>query len=188
MLAVCLCDANVLYPSTLRDLLLRLALERVIQVRTTEKILDETFRNLQTNRPDLDPARLQRTRALMIGALPDLIVTGYEARIDQLTLPDRDDRHVLAAAIAARAEILVTSNLKDFPAEALAPHGITAEAPDEFLTGLLDVAGTQVVSVARDMATAWRAPDATIEQVLDSLSTHAPRAAARVRNKLRDEA
>lgn len=66
MLVVALCDANVLYPNTLRDFLLRLGLEHVIQVRTTEQILDEAFGNLETNRPDLEPARFQRTRKLMV--------------------------------------------------------------------------------------------------------------------------
>ena len=92
-------DANVLYPSTLRDVLIRVGLARLVQPKWTERILDEVFRNLRTNRPDLEPSRLDRTRRLMNDAIRDVTVTGYEYLIDQLELPDPDDRHVLAAAI-----------------------------------------------------------------------------------------
>lgn len=185
MLVVALCDANVLYPNTLRDFLLRLGLERVIQVRTTEQILDEAFGNLETNRPDLEPARFKRTRELMVRAMPDLLVTGYQDRIDQLSLPDPDDRHVLAAAIAAEAEIIVTSNLKDFPASVLAPLGIGAQSPDDFLSGLHDFAAFEMVSVVTDIAAAWRSPDATVAGVLDSLAIQTPRAVELMRTTLR---
>jgi len=67
----------------------------------------------------------------------DALVTGYEELIDGLHLPDPDDRHVLAAAIRGRADVIVTCNLKDFPAGALKSYGIEAQHPDEFLLNLL---------------------------------------------------
>lgn len=63
----------------------------------------------------------------------DCIVEGFEVLIDSLELPDPKDRHVLAAAIKGRAELIVTTNLRDFPANALSPWGIEAQHPDEFL-------------------------------------------------------
>ena len=108
-------DACVLYPATLRDLLIRLAQTGLVRARWSELILDEVFTNLTANRPDLDPERLARTRHLMDAAIPDVTVTGHEYLIDQLTLPDPDDRHVLAAAIHAGADLIVTANLTDFP-------------------------------------------------------------------------
>jgi len=63
-------------------------------------------------------------------------VTGHEALIPDLSLPDPDDRHVLAVAIAARASVIVTWNLRDFPARALEPHGVSCRSPDDFLTNL----------------------------------------------------
>src|SRR5450759_1201889 len=105
MTFVVIYDANVLYPSTLRDVLIRLAQTGLVQAKWTETILDET--------------RLQRTRNLMNLAVRDAVVTGYEPLIGSLNLPDLDDRHVLAAAIRARAQIIVTFNLRDFPPEAL---------------------------------------------------------------------
>ena len=68
-------DANVLYPSTLRDVLIRVGLARLVQPKWTERILDEVFRNLRTNRPDLEPSRLDRTRRLMNDAIRDVTVT-----------------------------------------------------------------------------------------------------------------
>ncbi|MGH3439915.1 MAG: PIN domain-containing protein, partial [Sciscionella sp.] len=101
-------DANVLYPSTLRDLLIRIAQAGLVQAKWTNQILDETFQNLAANRPDLDTDKLQRTRELMCQAVRDCLVVGYEPLIDVLDLPDPDDHHVLAAAIKARAQVIVT--------------------------------------------------------------------------------
>lgn len=122
-------DANVLYPSTLRDVLIRVGLARLAYPKWTDQILDEVFRNLRANRPDLDPARLDRTRRLMNDAIRDVTVVGYEHLIDQLDLLDADDRHVLAAAIHAEAQVIVTRNLRDFPADRLSTWGVEAQHP-----------------------------------------------------------
>ena len=133
MTFVVIYDANVLYPSTLRDVLIRLAQTGQVQAKWTETILDETFRSLHAKRPDLDETRLQRTRNLMNLAFRDAVVTGYEPLIGSLHLPDLDDRHVLAAAIRARAQMIVTFNLSDFPTEVLADWDVEAKHPDDFL-------------------------------------------------------
>ena len=52
---------------------------------------------------------------------PDALVVGFEPLIDGLTLPDADDRHVLAAAIRGQADVIITQNLKDFPREEPGP-------------------------------------------------------------------
>lgn len=129
-------DANVLYPSTLRDVLIRVGVARLVHPKWTDRILDEVFRNLRANRPDLDPERLDRTRRLMNDAIRDVTVTGYEHLISRLDLPDLNDRHVLAAAIHAEAQVIVTRNLRDFPADWRAlggrprrPHGATRTRP-----------------------------------------------------------
>lgn len=126
-------DANVLYPSMLRDILLRLAGSGNFRARWTDKILDEVFRNLKSNRPDLDPTKLDRTRNLMRQAVDDCLVTGYEDLVESLCLPDRDDRHVLAAAIRRGAQVIVTENKRDFPKTRLEPFDIEAQSADEFL-------------------------------------------------------
>ncbi len=121
-------DASVLHPSTVRDLLIRIAQAGLVQARWTDGILDETFRSIVRRRPGLDPQRLERTRSLMNAAIRDVLVVGHEPLIGAVELPDPDDRHVLAAAIKARAQIIVTSNLKDFPPGALAPWNIEAKS------------------------------------------------------------
>lgn len=142
-------DANVLYPASLRHLLIWLAVVETFDARWTATIQDEWTRNLLHNEPRLDPARLARTRQLMDAHIPDGLVTDYEARIAGLTLPDPDDRHVLAAALHCGASIIVTSNLKDFPTAVLAPLGIEALHPDRFVRRLFDENPDAVIEAAR---------------------------------------
>lgn len=117
-------DARVLYPSLICNLLMYLGTERLVSVRWTAAIHDEWTRNLLEARPDLPPERLVRTRRSMETALPDAEADGFEHLITGLSLPDPDDRHMLAAAIHAGAELIVTQNLKHFPAGALTPDAL----------------------------------------------------------------
>jgi predicted nucleic acid-binding protein len=125
-------DACVLYPAPLRDLLLELAISELFAAKWTETIHDEWIRGLLRSRPELKE-KLHNTRRLMNEAVPDALVENFEPLIDGLKLPDANDRHVLAAAIKCNAQIIVTSNLKDFPPESLEPYGIEAMHPDEFI-------------------------------------------------------
>lgn len=122
-------DACVLYPARLRDLLIRIARTGIVRARWTGEILDECFRSILESRPDLDEAALKRTRELMMKAVPDCMVTGYQDLIEGLTLPDEDDRHVVAAAIRTSAQAIVTLNLDDFPSDVLGSLGIEAQTP-----------------------------------------------------------
>ena len=131
-------DACVLYPAPLRDLLMQLALSDLFSARWTNQIHDEWIRNVLANRPELKRHQLERTCRLMNAHVLDSLVTGYENLIDALTLPDPDDRHVLAAAIRSGADVIVTYNLDDFPKRVLHPLGIEAQHPDLFVTRLLD--------------------------------------------------
>lgn len=162
-------DANVLYPSTLRDLLIRIAQAGLVQAKWTNQILDETFEHLATNRPDLDTDKLQRTRELMCQAVRDCLVTDYEPLMDALALPDPDDRHVLAAAIKARAQVIVTHNLKDFPAAVLEQWNVEAKHPDDFLLDQIDLNRQAVYGAVQRIADSWRNPAGTIHDVLASL-------------------
>ena len=129
-------DACVLYPAPLRDFLMWLALSGLYRARWTEEIHCEWKRNLLKNRPDLTIEQLDRTSQLMDLAIPDACVDSYEDLIVGLSLPDDDDRHVLAAAIRCGADVIVTFNLKDFPIRSLEPFGIEAQHPDEFVENL----------------------------------------------------
>ncbi|WP_310963370.1 PIN domain-containing protein [Nocardioides terrisoli] len=178
---VVLYDANVLYPATLRDVLIRVATSGLAQAKWTDRILDEVFRNLGANRPDLKATLLARTRTLMSESIRDVSVSGYEGLIENLTLPDPDDRHVLAAAIKAKAQVIVTANLKDFPSEVLASWDIEARHPDDFLVDQFHLDALTLHRVVDDIAAAWRDKGASASDVLDSLERDAPRAAAILR-------
>jgi predicted nucleic acid-binding protein len=162
-------DACVLYPSTLRDLLIRIAQSGLVQAKWTDAILDETFRSLIRDRPDLDPAKLQRTRELMAGAVRDVLVVGYEPLIEAVTLPDPGDRHVLAAAIRARAQLIVTHNLRDFPAECLTPWDVEAISPDDFVRAQIDLDRDIVYAAITRIADSWRNPPGSVNDVLAQL-------------------
>lgn len=119
---------------------MHVAMTDLYRAKWTDAIHDEWTRNVLKDRPDLTPEQLQRTRDLMNAHVRDCLVTGYETLIDAITLPDPKDRHVLAAAIRAGADVIVTFNLKDFPENDLKPYGIEAQHPDDFLTFQLDLA------------------------------------------------
>jgi predicted nucleic acid-binding protein len=154
-------DANVLYSAALRDLWMRLALEGAYVPRWTEQIHDEWTRNVLLNRPDLTLEQLRRTRQLMDRHAEGSLVQGYEHLIPVLSLPDPDDRHVLAAAIAAEASVIVTFNGRDFPPAALEPHGIAAVDPDDFALSLLQSAPAAFVAAVRAQLAALVNPPRT---------------------------
>jgi hypothetical protein len=163
-------DANVLYPSTLRDVLIHVALSGLVQAKRTDEILDEAFRNLQANRPDLKPAQLLRTRELLSSAVRDCMITGYNGLIDAVdSSVDAGDRHVVAAAIQARAQIIVTFNLKHFPTDALAAWDIEAKHPDDFLLDQFHLDAIAVHQAVQAVSDSWRNPPGTADDVLDSL-------------------
>ncbi len=161
-------DACVLYPAPLRDLLLRLALTDLFRARWTERIHEEWTRSVLKDRPDLSAPQIQRTRELMNLAVPDCLVTGFEGFIENLDLPDPDDRHVLAAAIRCQAGVIVTYNLTDFPQAALASHGIDAQHPDDFVSHLHDLAPAAVCAAVRDQREALKNPPRSVRELLDT--------------------
>lgn len=169
MAFVVLYDASVLYPAALRDLLVRLAGKDLFQAKWSDTILDETVSAILRDRPDLSARQLQRTRDLMVEAVRDCLVTGYERLIDSVDLPDPDDRHVLAAAIRAGAQVIVTANSRDFPADRLAPFGIEAQSSDDFVMYVLDLNAARVVGALHEQAAALKDPPRAVEEVLDTL-------------------
>lgn len=163
-------DANALYPNVLRDILIRLAQTGIFHAHWTEQILDEVFHNARSNRPDLDPNKLRRTRTLICEAVDDCLVTEYENLIKMVSLPDPDDRHVLAAAIRCGARVIVTENKQDFPSSETDKYGIAIQGADEFLCSQIQKSSTLVHQSVADAATAFRNPTRTVDEVLDALA------------------
>jgi predicted nucleic acid-binding protein len=131
-------DANVLFGTRLRSLILELAKTGLFRARWSEDIHAEWMAAVVEKRPDLSIADLEPTRRAMDAAVPDCLVSGYEQLMPALELPDLNDRHVLAAAIVGKASVIVTFNRNDFPPTAVDRYGIHIKHPDEFL---LDIDG-----------------------------------------------
>jgi hypothetical protein len=129
-----LLDANILYSAPMRDIFLQLAVADLFQVKWTQDIHCEWIEALLKKEPHRKRTDLERTRRLMDLATRDCLIYGYEPLISSLNLPDPRDRHVLAAAIVGRCDVIVTQNLKDFPCDALSSYGIEAQHPDDFLS------------------------------------------------------
>lgn len=162
-------DACVLYPAPLRDFLMWLGLSGRFRARWSAEIHDEWKRNVLKNRPDLTAEQLDRTSDLMDRAIPDALVTGHEILVAGLTLPDPDDRHVLAVAIRCHASVIVTFNEKDFPAEVLQLFGLEAQHPDVFVENLFDLDQAAVVAAAQRQRQQLKNPAMDVDRYLDVL-------------------
>lgn len=127
------------------------------------------FTALLRDRPNLDATKLDRTRTLMGMAVRDWRVTGYEPLIDSLKLPDPDDRHVLAAAIRAGAQVIVTANLRDFPPSDVRPWDIEVQSPDEFVRDQISLNRPAVYAAVQQIADSWLRPPGSVDDVLDRL-------------------
>lgn len=162
-------DACVLYPAPLRDLLLELALSGLFKAHWTAAIHDEWIRAVLRDRADLTPGQLAHTRELMDAHSEDSLVEDYECLIDGLNLPDSDDRHVLAAAIRCRADAIVTFNLKDFPAQALAEVGIEAIHPDDFIVYQFDLHAAKAYLAAKRIRARLKSPPRSAAEYVERL-------------------
>lgn len=161
-------DANVLVGNSQRDLMVRIAQTGLVQAKWTDRILDEAMAAVQKSRPDIPSERLQRVRGLMIEAVPDCIISGYEPLIEGLHLRDPDDHHVLAAAIKAGAQVIVTAD-KDFTLEDLAPWNIEAKHPDEFVLDQIDINDRVIWACVQQIANSRKQRPETVEDVLGQL-------------------
>lgn len=141
------------------------------RAKWSDAVQEEWIRSVLANRPDLTRAQLERTRDLMNSHVRDALVTDFEQLIDILELPDPNDRHVLAAAIKGRADLIVTINLKDFPADMLARWGIEAQHPDEFLMHQFHLSQPAFLEAVRTVRLRLKNPPKSVEDYLDTLRT-----------------
>lgn len=162
-------DACVLYPAPLRDLLMHLALTDLYRAKWTEEIHNEWMKNVLAARQDLTRDQLERTRNLMNSSVRDCLVTGYEFLIPTLQLPDDNDHHVLAAAIRSQSSVILTFNLKDFPADELEKFDVEALHPDEFISDLIDLNPARVLAAVARHRQSLKNPPKTTDEYLDTL-------------------
>lgn len=149
--------------------MIQLALTGVYRARWTHEINEEWTRNLIKNEPQLNPAKIQATADLMNRVVRDSLIEDYQDLIPSFTLPDPGDRHVMAAAVKARADVIITFNLRDFPDSALKPYVLEAVHPDNFI---LDVANLSPASALAAARACWQRrgrPPITWDEYLSSL-------------------
>lgn len=163
-------DTSVLFPFSVMDLLLALSENAVHQVFWTEHLLTEWERVIVR-----EHRRTPETAASVVAAIRESFADSeitrarYEHLIDEMPGNDPDDRPHMAAAVAARVDVLVTNNLADFPAEALFERGVRVVDPDTYLCELLhDEAEELVVTVLR-LASEKTRPPRTPEDLLQAL-------------------
>lgn len=165
-------DACALYPARLRDTLLRSAERRLYRPQWSADILEELRRNLVEN-AQVSEFKAQRLLDTMREAFQYAAVDGYQQLISAMpTKPE--DRHVAAAAVVSHCQVIVTMNLRHFPADALALLGIEPQSPDTFLMHLYDLHPQVMQSVISDLVKGLTRPPLSAEQVLTQLSKCAP--------------
>ncbi len=151
-------DASVLYPEPIRSLLLWIAAQGALDPFWTERILDETRRNLLEERA-LSPEQWERLRAAMLASFPDAMLDQAAANAIEHEMPNHEkDRHVLAAAVAGNVELVVTNNLKHFKQADLKGVGVHVLNPDQFLCELLDASPSFVMEALENHAATMRNP------------------------------
>ncbi len=152
-------DACVLIPMPLCDTLLRAAEASLYRFHTSEQILEETARNLAKilgKRNKLEPKIAEQKAHKRVRqikqAFPESLIEPKK-EIIKILKNDPKDRHVLAAAIEAKADTIVTSNLSDFPQNTLKPYKIKAVSPDEFLVELVELSGkAKLINILKQQA------------------------------------
>lgn len=126
-------DACVLYPTVLREIVLGVARAGLITPLWSERLLEEWARTAARNGGAVDATLTRGAIAGLAVTFPDAIQPEDTALEGQLWLPDHGDIHVLATAITARADQIMTLNLRDFPLRELASHRVVAIHPDAAL-------------------------------------------------------
>ncbi len=182
-------DANVLYPAPVRDLLLHIGTEELYQPKWSDKIQQEWTRNLLAKRPDLKKKSLAATCKWMDVVFPDAQTRLYDLPKDPVNLPDKDDIHIIEAAIHTGARWIITFNLKDFPSKVLAKYGIEAIHPDDFVCKLIDQSPSEILKAFKNQVAILRKPAKTADEVLLVLKKCGlPKTEKKLRHLLRDSA
>lgn len=160
-------DTNVIFPIEIRDLLFWFAHYELYTPKWSENIFDE-WKRVMLRKGISETEALKRVGKAN-QAFPDALVQNYDGLIADLKLPDKDDCHVLAAAIRTNANVIVTNNLKDFPEDYLDSFGLKVKSADDFLTDIIDLNQDKAIEAFKEMVLNRKNPAMDEYQVLESL-------------------
>ena len=167
-------DSCVLYDSLLRDLLLKIAEKELYQPIWSDEIFDEVKRNLIV-RPNVTEEKVDRLLSVMKSAFPEAMCTSNSKSIElQNTNIDNKDKHVVSTAICSNAQVIITNNLKHFPADDLNSFTVEAQTPDQFLTNIWYLSYRLVIDVYKDLEASYKNPPYPREQLLSMLEKRVP--------------
>lgn len=176
-------DTCTLFGAYLCDTLLRLAEAEAFRPLWSADVLAELDRILRER--GLPEAAVTRRTSEMRRVFPDAEVTGYEPLIASMTC-DQKDRHVLAAAVRARAEVLVTFNLRDFPEGSTSAYDVQVVDTDSFLLDQLDLYPGFVMGSLQRQSHSYKRPATSLPDLLSRLAAAGvPRFAAEARRHCR---
>lgn len=160
-------DANVLRGQLTTDLVLTLAAHRLLEPQWSQTVIDE----MRRNRPaGVSEQRIDRRIDAMNEYFPEAMVSGHEPLIPEMPA-DPKDRHVLAAAVHARSDVLVTDNVKDFHPPSTGPHAMRVESLSRFLNRKLHENPARVVSALQTMVDRNRRDPRTMAALIDKMAT-----------------
>jgi len=153
----------------------------LFRARITSTIMDEWTSNLIANKPQIEASVRQQAEAIT-EVFEECFVLGFEPLIEGLELPDKDDRHVLAAAIKCSAQVIVTENLRDFPNDILEQYGVEALNADDMLANTYDLYPIECARALRVVRRRYDNPHFTpSEFLLDLTKCGMPKLAAMAR-------
>lgn len=160
-------DTNVIYPVVIRDLLFWFAHYELYTPKWSNHIFEEWKGVMERKGVSAADATMRVQKANI--AFPDALVYNYEGLLGNLTLPDPDDCHVLAAAIKVNANVIVTNNLRDFPEDYLETFGLKVKSADDFLTDIIDLNHEEALQAFKEMVLNKKKPELNEYEVLDQL-------------------
>lgn len=165
-------DACILFPMYLRDTLLSSAEIGLYLPYWSQKILDEAMGNL-INKGYLSVEGAKKLETVMKTAFPAAMIE-VPLQLEALMTNHPKDRHVLAAAVVAKAEIIVTKNIKDFQKPDLKPWNVKAQLPDDFLSDLFAEYPEIMIQVLLTQSQNYKRNPLTFDQLLDKLRNQIP--------------
>ncbi len=169
-------DTNILVDAQIRDIFFTIAEARLIDLRWSDEVLNET-RNVLTNQRGIEPSRVDYLISIIDAAFPESSVAAAKITPLPVALPDEDDLHVLSAAVDADCDLLVTNNLRDFPDGAVAPFGLSVLNADSAIAMLVQDFSERMPAIISRLLSELRKPPISVQEFLDRLKQRTPTAA-----------